>query len=60
MLSKTILARSYALFLIIVGMLIGYIAYATGSPLGNFQYYFEALGALLVVIGLLGWFFKLR
>ncbi|MGC9014346.1 MAG: hypothetical protein ACP5KW_08260 [Thermoproteota archaeon] len=60
MLSKVVLARSYATLLIIVGILIGYIAYATGSPLGNFQYYFEALGVLLVVIGLLGWFFKLK
>ncbi|MBO3757543.1 MAG: hypothetical protein QXS21_02250 [Thermoproteota archaeon] len=60
MLSKIMLARFYASFLIVIGILIGYIAYATGSPLGDFRYYFEALGGLLVIIGILGWFFKLK
>lgn len=60
MLSKVVLARLYAFFLIVAGVLIGYIAYATGSPLGNFQYYFEVFGSLLVIIGVLGWFFKLK
>lgn len=57
---KILLARLYAIVLIVVGAIIGYIAYATGSPLGNFQYYFEVFGGLLIVIGILGWIFKLK
>lgn len=60
MAGKVVLARAFATILILFGILILYITIQTGSQIGDFQYYFEGFGLLLLVLGAGGWLFKLK
>jgi hypothetical protein len=52
--TSEIIVRAFATVLLLVGILLVYFAYISGTALGGFEVFFLASGVVMALIGVLG------